>query len=139
VARRPYVDAPISNLYVNGKKQDLAFEQPAASNPSKRHHVRFWRLDQLAASGRPIWIGAATYDARIGLSHGNRHFTHHIAADVDSERDKLLGDVQHAGRVTITWIDNFQSIREGRNGGGDPFHTDGRLVLITAEKSSSLR
>ena len=45
VARKPYPDAPVSHLYVNGKKQDLAFEQPAASNPSKRHHVRFWRLD----------------------------------------------------------------------------------------------
>ena len=139
VARRPYVDAPVSNLYVNGEKQDLAFEQPAANNPSKRHHVRFWRLERLDASGRPLWIGAATYDARIGLSHVNGHVTHHIAADVDSERNKLLDDIQHAGRVSIDWIDNFQPVRQGRNGGGDPFYTDGRLAVITAEVSSPLR
>lgn len=133
IARRPYVDAPVSNLYVNGKKQDLAFEQPAASNPSKRHHVRFWRLDLSDISGRPLWVGAATYDARIGLSHTNGHVTHHISPDVDSERDKLLGDAQHTQRVSIEWIDNFQLVREGRNGGGDPFYTDGRLAVITVE------
>ena len=138
LARRPYPDAPVSSLYINGKKQDLAFEQPAAGNPSKRHHVRFWRLDLLDACGRSMWIGAATYDTRIGFSHTNGHVTHHIAADVDSERDKLLGDAQQLG-VSITWIDNFQPVRQGRNGGGDPFHTDGRLAVITVKATSLLR
>jgi hypothetical protein len=131
LARKPYADAPVSNLYINGKKQDLAFEQPAASGPSKRHHVRFWRVDPAGPSDRPLWIGAATYDTSIGLSHTNGHITHHIAADVDGERDKLLGDIQRAGTVAICWIDDFQTIRQGRNGGGDPFHTDGRLVVVT--------
>jgi hypothetical protein len=131
VARRPYPDAPVSNLYVNGKKQDLAFEQPAAGNPSRRHHVRFWRLDSTSALGGQLWIGAATYDTRIGLSHVNGHVTHHIAADVDGERDKLLDDMRRAQPLAIAWIDNFQPLREGRNGGGDPFHTDARLVVVT--------
>ncbi|HEY8011385.1 MAG TPA: LssY C-terminal domain-containing protein [Rudaea sp.] len=130
IARRPYADAPVSNLFVQGKKQDLAFEQPAANNPSRRHHVRFWRMETLDEQGQPLWAGAATYDTRIGLSHVNRRITHHIAADVDSERDKLVGDIQGVGGVSISWIDNFQPDRNGRNGGGDPFHTDGRLALI---------
>jgi hypothetical protein len=133
VMRKPYADAPVSSLYVNGKRQDLAFEQAAANNPSKRHHVRFWRVPPSDPSDRPLWIGAATYDVSIGLSHTNGHITHHIAADVDSERDKLLDDIQRAGTVSICWIDNFQTIRQGRNGGGDPFHTDGRLAIITIE------
>jgi len=138
VARRPYVDAPVSSLYVNGKKQDFAFEQPAAGNPSKRHHVRFWRVDLLDALGRPLWIGAATYDMSVGLSHVNHHVTHHIAADIDSERDKLLDDARATGRVTTHWIDDFQSARSGHNGGGDPFHTDGRLaVIVSVEPSAS--
>ena len=135
VARRPYVDAPVSDLYVNGKKQDLAFEQPAASNPSRRHHVRFWRVDPQDPADRPLWIGAATFDASIGLSHTNGHFTHHIAADVDSERDKLLGDLQRAGNVAVRWIADFQKVHEGRNGGGDAYHTDGRLAVIKIEVS----
>jgi len=133
VVRRPYADAPVSNLYVNGKKQDLAFEQPAAGNPSRRHHVRFWRIDPQNPSDPPAWIGAATFDASIGISRTNGHLTHHIAADVDSERDKLLGDIQHAGNVAIRWIDGFQTDLQGRNGGGDPYHTDGRLAVITIE------
>jgi hypothetical protein len=133
VVRKPYADAPVSNLFVNGKKQDLAFEQRTANNPSKRHHVRFWRIDPPNPSERPLWIGAATYDTRIGLSHTNGHITHHIAADVDSERDKLLGDIQRVRIVAIRWIDDFQTARQGRNGGGDPFYTDGRLVVVTVE------
>jgi hypothetical protein len=132
VARRPYVDAPVSNLFVNGKKQDFAFEQAASGNPSKRHHVRFWRVDLLDALGRPLWIGAATYDMSIGLSHVNHHVTHHIDADVDSERDKLLDDARGTGHASTDWIDDFQSSRDGHNGGGDPFHTDGRLGVIVA-------
>lgn len=139
VMRRPYVDAPVSNLYVNGKKQDFAFEQPAAGNPSKRHHVRFWRADLLDALGRPLWIGAATYDAKIGLSHVNGHVTHHIAADVDSERDKLLDDARNTGHASVHWIDDFQTARKGRNGGGDPFYTDGRLAVIVAADPAASR
>jgi hypothetical protein len=135
VVRRPYADAPVSNLYVNGKKQDLAFEQAAASNPSKRHHVRFWRMEPPEPSHATLWIGAATFDASIGLSHTNGHITHHIAADVDSERDKLLGDVKSVERVAIRWIDDFQPVRQGRNGGGDPFHTDGRLAVVAIDSS----
>ena len=110
IARKPYADAPVSNLFVQGKKQDLAFEQPAASNPSKRHHVRFWRID----AGGSLWVGAATYDTRIGLSHVNRRITHHIAADVDSERDKLVGDVQNIGGC-IHQLDRQFSARSQRS------------------------
>ncbi|MEP6941026.1 MAG: LssY C-terminal domain-containing protein [Rudaea sp.] len=134
LVRRAYAEAPVSSLYVEGRKQDLAFEQPAASNPSRRHHVRFWRLSHPGASATPtesLWVGAATYDARIGLSRVNRHLTHHIAADIDEERDKLLDDLRTGGGIGIGWIEGFQPEREGRNGGGDAFHTDGRLALVS--------
>jgi hypothetical protein len=134
VARRPYTDAPVSSLFVHDRKQDLAFEQPAANNPSKRHHVRLWRLD---AAEPAQWMGAATYDTSIGLSHVNGHVTHHISADIDAERDKLLADLRRVGGVTMTWIDDFQPLRDGRNGGGDPFHTDGRLALVVSTPTSA--
>ncbi|MFT3791501.1 MAG: LssY C-terminal domain-containing protein [Rudaea sp.] len=133
IVRRPYIDAPVSGLYVHGRRQDLAFEQPAANNPSKRHHVRFWRID---APGPAQWMAAATYDTSIGLSRANGHVTdhvtHHISADIDAERDKLLADLRRAGGVMSAWVDGFQPVRSGRNGGGDPFHTDGRLALVVA-------
>src|SRR5215831_15684361 len=33
VLKRPYEDAPVSNLYLGGRKQDLAFEQPVGNSP----------------------------------------------------------------------------------------------------------
>src|SRR6516162_765893 len=33
VLKRPYDAAPVSNLYLMGRKQDLAFEQPVDDNP----------------------------------------------------------------------------------------------------------
>lgn len=47
ILHRAYADAPVSNLFVWGRKQDLAFEQPAGNDPRRRHHVRFWRSNEL--------------------------------------------------------------------------------------------
>ena len=41
--KRQYRDAPVSNLFVFGRRQDLAFEKPVGRSASRRHHVRFWR------------------------------------------------------------------------------------------------
>lgn len=130
VFRRSYPEAPVSNLYVWGRKQDLAFEQAAGNDPRKRHHVRFWRSDRLESDGRPLWMGAATFDAHVGFSHTTGQITHHIASDVDAERDKLLADLQRAGRLSaVEWDDGFQPQHRGRNGGGDRWVTDGRLPI----------
>jgi hypothetical protein len=127
---RSYRDAPISSLYVNGRKQDFAFEQELG-DARRRHHVRFWKLDQHDALGRPLWIGAATHDIGIGLSHANGHPTHHIAPDIDAERDKLVDDLRATGQIEIDWIDEFQPASEGRNAAGDRFATDRRLAVIS--------
>jgi hypothetical protein len=128
---RSYRDAPISSLYVNGRKQDFAFEQEVG-DARRRHHVRFWKLDEHDALGRPLWIGATTRDVGIGISHTNGRPTHHIAPDIDAERDKLVEDVRATGQIEIEWIDEFQPTSEGRNAAGDRFVTDRRLAVISA-------
>ncbi len=130
VLKRPYDDAPVSNLFLFGRKQDLAFEKPVGSDPRHRHHVRFWQSDKVDSDGRPVWMGAAIYDKGVGLSHTTGQITHHIAADVDTERDYLFRDLKATGDLASQHVlDNFHKTREGRNGGGDPWHTDGRLVV----------
>ncbi len=130
VLKRTYEDAPVSNLFLFGRKQDLAFEQPVGDNPRKRHHVRFWKWDQLSPEGLPVWFGSATYDERVGLSHTTGQVTHHIAADIDSERDRLIQTLKEAGQLGGTYlVDGFQTTLSGRNGGGDPWHTDGDLSV----------
>jgi LssY C-terminus len=130
VFEHPYDDAPVSDLYLWGRKEDLAFEQPVGHDPRQRHHVRFWRSDKLDADGRPAWVGAATFDRRVGLSHTTGQITHHTAPDIDAERDKLFADLQQTGELSKAhFIDDFHHIRQGRNGGGDPWFTDGRLEV----------
>ena len=133
VFRRPDDDAPVSNLYLFGRKQDLAFEQPVGDSPRQRHHVRFWRSDKLEG-GRPVWLGAATFDERVGLSHTTGEVTHHIGPDVDAERDRIVEELRKAGEVQeVYWVDHFHRQLEGKNGGGDPWHTDGRLAVAVLQ------
>jgi hypothetical protein len=130
VLRRPDDDAPVSNLYVFGRRQDLAVEQPVPGGPSDRHHVRFWKWDS-PYDGRPLWFGAATYDERAGLSYTTGQVTHHIAPEVDAERDLIVAQLRARGLAqAVQWKRDFHLQREGRNGGGDPWRTDGRLAIV---------
>ena len=134
----PYNDAPVSSLYLWGHKEDLAFEQEVGSDPQKRHHVRFWQSEKVDADGHPLWVGSATYDQSVGLSHTTGQITHHIAADVDAERDHLFQTLEQTHDLAKMYIINdFHKIREGRNGGGDPWHTDGKLYVGVTERGTS--
>jgi hypothetical protein len=66
---RPYKDAPVSNLYYEGRKEDIAFEQEIGTSAARRHHVRFWKVLEKGIEGRPVWLGSATLDRSVGLSH----------------------------------------------------------------------
>jgi hypothetical protein len=130
VLKRQYDDAPVSNLYLWGRKQDLAFEQPVGPDPRKRHHVRFWRSPRDNADGCPVWVGAAIFDERVGFSHTTGQVTHHTGPDIDVERDFLFHDLERTGILTETYIvPGFHKVCRGRNGGGDPWYTDGNLYV----------
>src|SRR5262249_48065562 len=90
VFKREYEDAPVSGEFLFGRKHDLAFEQAVGDNPRHRHHVRFWETDKLDPDGRPVWLGAAIFDKRVGLSRTTGQVTHETAPDIDAERDKLF-------------------------------------------------
>jgi LssY C-terminus len=130
VLKRPYDDAPVSKLYFEGRKEDLAFEQPVGDSPRHRHHVRLWRTDKVGEGGRPIWVGSAVYDERVGLSRKTGQITHVTADDIDAERDYLFRDLQATGDLSeVFFVDDFHTVHSGRNGGGDPWFTDGRLEV----------
>jgi LssY C-terminus len=127
--RRRYDSAPMSDLYVYERKQDLAFQFPL-ENPNKRHHVRFWASHGTDDEGRPLWVGAATFDDKVGPSLTTGQITHHIHPEIDHERDKLFRDLLETGwLIESTLLDSFHDILEGRNGGGHPYRTDGRLAV----------
>ncbi len=130
VLKREYTEAPVSSLYLFGRREDFAYEQPVGDNPRQRHHVRFWKSDKLDPDGRPVWFGSATYDERVGLSHTTGEITHHIAPDVDVEREHLVECWKETSLLSeVYYDDHFHKVCEGKNGGGDPWHTDGRLAV----------
>jgi hypothetical protein len=125
---RPYHDAPVSHLYYDNRRQDLAFEKPVGTSADRRNHVRFWRALEHGQEGRAVWLGAATFDRGIGFSHNDARVTHHIGADIDAERDLLAADLKAAGVVqTIYEVTGIGPTLDGRNGEGDRYYTDGDI------------
>jgi hypothetical protein len=132
VLDRPYHDAPVSPLYYEGKKEQLAFEKPEGTSADRRHHVRFWQVLDTGTAGRPVWLGSVTFDRAVGLSHDTGQVTHHIAPDIDAERDLLMQDLGDAGIVQDFFqISGIGPTLFGRNGEGDPYYTDGEIHVAT--------
>jgi hypothetical protein len=132
VLDRPYHDAPVSPLFYEGKKEQLAFEKPDGRSADKRHHVRLWQVLEKGTDGRPVWLGSVTFDRGVGLSRDTGQVTHHIASDIDAERDLLMRDLQEAEMVqTFFEISGTGPTLLGRNGEGDPFYTDGEIDVAS--------
>src|SRR5580658_5926466 len=130
VLDRPYHDAPVSPLYYEGKKEQLAFEKPDGRSADRRHHVRLWIALEKGTDGRPVWLGAVTYDRGVGFSHYTGQVTHHIGPDIDAERDLLMRDLTEAGMLDAVFqISGVGPTLFGRNGGGDPYYTDGEIDM----------
>jgi hypothetical protein len=130
VLRQSYENAPVSHLYLWDRPEDFAFQQPVGHDPRKRHHVRFWRSALTDRQDRPLWAGAATYDERVGFSHTTGQITHHVAAEVDEERDHLFGDLERTGSLAEAFVlTGYHQIRNGKNGGGDSWRTDGDVKV----------
>lgn len=103
----PYPTAPVSALYLFGRKQDLAFEIPTEGLGS-RHHVRFWattykkdeRLTvrsihwhnrrQRVFGDNLLWVGAASLDVGLAPIRHNLQITHMIHPDTNQERELIV-------------------------------------------------
>jgi hypothetical protein len=128
---RPYRDAPVSPLFYLGRREDLAFEKPDGNSADHRHHVRFWKVLDKGEEQRPVWLGAVTYDRSVGVSHYTGAITHHIGADIDAERRLLATDLEAAGLVDAKYqVTGIGPTVTGRNGGGDPYYTDGEVWIL---------
>ena len=128
VLDRPDQDAPVSPLYYQGKKEQLAFEKPDGRSADKRHHVHFGLILEKGTEGRPVWLGSVTFDRGVGLSHDTGQVTHHIGPDIDAERDLLMRDLRNAEIIqSFFQISGTGPTLLGRNGEGDRYYTDGEI------------
>ena len=137
---RPDPAAPVSPEYLWGRRQDLALEQAVGGSARERHHVRLWRSEELGVGGRPLWLGAATFDRGVGFSHLTGQVTHHIAPDIDAERDTLIADLSAAGRVARVYrVTGVGPTLWARNGQGDRYATDGDVAMAVLTPDNARR
>jgi hypothetical protein len=145
-----YPNAPVSSLYLFGRRQDIAFEIPVESAAGNRHHVRFWATTYEAKKrlsfksihwhhrrehlygDKLLWVGAASLDIGLGFIRHNLQVSHMIDPDTNKER-KLILDQLKAQRL----IKKTESVKLG-----EPYrlinrvlsgslHTDGKMAIVT--------
>jgi hypothetical protein len=131
-----YENAPVSQLYLFGRVEDLAFEK-TLNTFLKRHHLRLWKTEAVTAAGRPIWIGAATHD--IGLDVHFNVVSHEIDPDLDVERAKVGADLMAGGLVASEQlVTRPDPLTEGNTATGGTWKTDGQLIVVELKTSSAM-
>jgi hypothetical protein len=120
--------APVSDLYLFGHREDLAFEK-TLNTFLKRHHLRLWRTAATTPGGREIWLGAATHDTGLDVHPGV--VSHEIDPDLDAERTKVGADLRVTGRVAAEQlVTRPNPLSQGLTATGGAWKTDGRLLVI---------
>lgn len=141
VFKRSYPNAPVSDAFLFGRKQTLAFQKEVDNNPHQRHHVRFWRTPRnwfLPGGYHVDWLGAATYDTAVTFSFFTSQFTHKIDAQVDKERDFLVATLETSKTVTkVQRIEHFFPSYRTRNGFGHHFFTNGSMVIANLKPATA--
>ena len=137
---RPYPKAPVSPLIYAGRPEDLAFEKPVGTSADQRHHIRLWMVLKEGEERREVWLGAATFDRSVGLSRYTGAITHHIAPDIDAERDLLEKDLQKVGMIAARYqVMGVGPTLRGRNGEGDLYYTDGEVWVFRLVENCAKR
>jgi hypothetical protein len=126
-----YGAAPVSDLYVYGRREDLAFEK-MLNTFNKRHHLRLWRAPVVAPDGRQIWLGAATHDIGIDIHPGV--VSHATDANLDDERAQVDADlIATRDLQAAQLVSPPHPLTSGTTATGGEWHTDGRLLAIDLE------
>ncbi|WP_263413926.1 LssY C-terminal domain-containing protein [Terriglobus aquaticus] len=128
---KPYVEVPMSTLYLFGRPQDLGFARASAITvATERHHLRCWNSG-VTVGGVPLWIGAATHDVGLERDQRNGQVTHRIAPEIDQERDFLRDSLQGSGGVAAAaYFTPLNPVHQARTATGGSFTTDGRMLVV---------
>ena len=126
-----YRYAPVSPLYLFGRRQDMAL-QKGRRDVNQRNHMRLW-LAPVTYKGQPVWVGQISRDIGVRLTR-RTITTHKIDPAVDETRWYLLQDLFFSdalarfgfvGGVGASKVDQART-----NYTGDPYVTDGRRAIF---------
>ena len=143
LARERYPYAPISNLYLYGRPQDLAL-QKARDNIHQRNHLRLWR-SPMRYRGKQVWVGQVSRDigSRVTI-HSPTLTTHKIDPNVDGAALALAEDVVYSqGLQKLAFVAGVGAAPKSAprfNLTRDPYYTEGmRTVLFFDRTPTSLQ
>ncbi len=130
VMNRPYHCAPVFPSFLDGRLNDIAFQQTTPGGTSrKRHHARWW-LTHYSCEGKQVWVATCSYDAGVGVGRLFPMPIHHIDPDIDTERDYIARSLTASGRVRLTQEIKVTDPMTGRNSAGDCFYTRGKAFVL---------
>jgi hypothetical protein len=132
-----YPVAPVSPLYLLGRKQDVAL-QKARSTIVQRNHLRLW-LAPFRLDGRAVWIGQVSRDVAVKATvQSSTLTTHVIDPNVDEAREHFLQSLIVAGAVEgFGFVEAMSPVPRDAprtNLTSDPWYTDGLRVVMVLPK-----
>ncbi len=132
--KQDYLQMPMSQLYLFGRKQDYGYELAQAySVVASRHHFRIWKAPT-TWNGQTMWAGAGTHDIGFEKDQRNGKVTHKIDPAVDGERDNIGQTLQASGKVkSLYYYLPPDPVQGAKNATGGGYHSDGRILVVVLQ------
>ena len=132
--KKDYLQMPMSQLYLFGRKQDYGYELAQAySVVASRHHFRIWKAPT-TWNGQTMWAGAGTHDIGFEKDQRNGKVTHKIDPAVDGERDNIGQTLQASGKVkSLYYYLPPDPVQGAKNATGGGYHSDGRVLVVVLQ------
>lgn len=133
-----YANAPVSDLYVFGRAQDLAL-QKARDTIHQRNHLRLW-LAPIRYHGKSVWIGQISRDIGVRLTlHSPTLVTHKIDPDIDEARAALAEDMAYSQNLAkvgfVAGVGAAPPDAPRENLTADPYYTAGYRVVLVFDRA----
>jgi hypothetical protein len=135
--KKDYLQMPMSQLYLFGRKQDYGYEWAEAySVVASRHHFRIWKAP-FTWNGQTVWAGAGTHDIGFERDQRNGKVTHKIDPAIDGERDNTGSTLQKSDKAkTVSYYLPPDPVQTAKNATGGEYHSDGRILEVVLQWSS---
>jgi len=135
-----YRYSPVSSLYYEGRKQDIAL-QKARGTIHQRNHLRLW-LTPFRYQDKDVWIGQISRDIGVRFTlHTPTFTTHKIDADIDETRTAFIEDMLFSqGLEMIGFVKGVglsSHDKPNHNLTGDPYFTDGLRAVLEFDRRPS--
>jgi hypothetical protein len=128
---RPFVEMPMSQLYLFGRPQDVGYARGVAVGAlGSRHHLRLWKAP-IQVDGQDVWVGAGTHDESFMHDPHHKGFSHYIDPNVDDERtyiQQTLASTHEAAQWTM--VQPTGAVQTAETVSGQVFHSNGQVFVL---------